>query len=258
MKHLFLGSVALLALAAAGPAAAADMRVKAPVYKAPTAMVAAHNWTGFYIGGHLGYAQSRLRISENDPDGDEDEVTTDRADGYIAGGQLGFNWQFGQWVIGLEGDLGYLGLENRALFTAPGATAPDDEFATRFALYGTATGRLGFSIDRLLAYAKGGFAFARIRHSVIDFEDAESFEFRATRTGWTAGGGFEYAFTPNWSAKLEYLYMDFGDEAGQNPFETSESIIFDNRVHTVKLGVNYRFGDFGKSPVGKGPVVTRY
>lgn len=260
MKNLCFGSVALIALVAAGSAVAADMPAKAPIYKAAPAMVAAHNWTGFYIGGHLGAAQSRLRTGESEPgDPDEDdEIPTNRDDGYIAGGQVGFNLQFGQWVVGIEGDLGYLGLENRALFTEPGATAPNDEFATKFGLYGTATARLGFSIDRLLVYAKGGFAFAKVRHSVIDFEDAESFSFRATRTGWTAGGGFEYAFTPNWSAKVEYLHMDFGDEAGSNPFEPSESVMFDNRVHTIKLGVNYRFGDFGKGPVGKGPVVSRY
>jgi opacity protein-like surface antigen len=90
-------------------ASAADLPRKAPAY-APPPPPAVHNWTGFYIGGHLGAARSKLKtgalVSEA---GEPDEITTENDTGLIAGGQLGYNWQAGQWVFGLEGDLGYLG-----------------------------------------------------------------------------------------------------------------------------------------------------
>jgi outer membrane immunogenic protein len=188
--------------------------------------------------------------------GEPDEITTENDTGLIAGGQLGYNWQAGQWVFGLEGDLGYLGTKTQAPFPPTGAT-PEDVFQTKFGLYGTATGRLGFSFDRLLVYGKGGFVFAKVNHSAIDFEDpAESVSFDKTRTGWTAGGGIEYAFTPNWSAKLEYLYMDFGDVTQPNPVDVGESILFDNTVHTVKLGINYKF-DWGRVGLNPQPLPPR-
>jgi outer membrane immunogenic protein len=241
MIRILFASAALSVLACAS-AIAAD--IPARPYKAPVMPAAPyHSWSGFYIGIHLGAARSRLKAGSIEPE-ESDEITTDHDIGVIAGGQFGVNWQAGQWVFGLEGDLGYLGLKNRATF--PVGATPEDAFQTKFGLYGTATGRLGVSFDRLLAYAKGGFAFADIDHSATDFEDpAESISFRKTRTGWTAGGGLEYAFAPNWSAKLEYLYMDFGDVTRPNPVDAGESILFDDRVHTVKLGVNYRFGNFG-------------
>jgi outer membrane immunogenic protein len=248
---------AATAIALTQMASAADLPRKAPAY-APPPPPALHNWTGFYIGGHLGAARSKLKtgalVSEA---GEPDEITTDNNNGYIAGGQLGFNWQFGQWlVLGLEGDLGYLGLENRAPFPVGGT--PEDEFRTKFGLYGTATGRLGLSFDRLLVYGKGGFVFAKVDHSATDFEDPEeSVSFDKTRTGWTAGGGLEYAFTPNWSAKIEYLYMDFGDLTRPNPGDASESILFDNRVQTVKLGINYKF-DWGRAGLNPQPLPPRW
>jgi outer membrane immunogenic protein len=244
MTRILLSAVALSVLLCAS-ARAAD--VPARVYKAPVAPppVSYHTWSGFYVGLHLGYARSRLEagaiITEA---GEPNEIATGHDDGYLAGGQLGFNWQVRQWVLGLETDLGYLGVKHQVTF--PPGGVPEDAFQTKFGFYGTVTGRLGWTFDRLLAYAKGGFVFANVRHTATDFEDpAESLSFRKTRTGWTAGGGLEYAFAPNWSAKLEYLYMDFGDVTRPNPVDAEEAILFDNRMHTVKVGVNYRFGPLG-------------
>jgi outer membrane immunogenic protein len=172
MKKILLSGVALAALFVAAPVSAADVPVRGPIYKAAPAPV--FNWTGFYVGGHIGYGF-----------GDTDLVGDD-LDGFIGGVQLGYNWQFSRnWVFGIEGDISGTDMNN-------GAFAHVDYL-------GTLRARAGYTWDRTMLYGTGGLAWNR--SSLLGFHD--------TDTGYALGLGLEWAFAPAWSAKVEYMYYNF-------------------------------------------------
>ncbi|MBX9774446.1 MAG: porin family protein [Xanthobacteraceae bacterium] len=246
-KSLFAG-VSLFAFA--GAASGADLPRRVP---APDMIPAGFSWTGFYVGGHTGIAVGRTTTGNTSPYGGFDAGIPLSYDlnpvSVFGGGQLGYNWQYGVYVLGVEADLGYLGLRETV------RPAPDDYVSVKYGWYGTVTGRLGFAYDRLLTYVKGGAAVASITNAaggltggVIDPSDYSAV--RKTRLGWTVGSGFELAFAPNWSFKSEYLYMNFGKQTSTNL--DGDSFTHKNQVHTWKVGLNYRFG--GAAPV----VVARY
>ncbi len=229
-------SLSLLgALVTATPAAfAAD--IPRPVYKAPRTVYAAYNWTGFYVGAHVGYGWSNFTGT----DLVFGDTTTSRADGFLGGFQGGYNYQIGSFLIGVEGEYSISDVKinlNDPLGLGVGeATLKNDFFAI-------AALRLGYAFDRTLIYAKGGAAWTRDKLDVNDGLGGTATG-RFNRTGWMAGGGVEYAFLGNWSAKLEYNYLKFGsiteqpDTAG-GLAATPASVKLD--THLIKLGVNYRF-----------------
>ncbi|HVY58959.1 MAG TPA: outer membrane protein [Xanthobacteraceae bacterium] len=232
-KRLLLASVATLALvAAAGSASAADLA--RPVYKAPPPMAPVFSWNGFYIGGHIGGAFER----EDATDVITGATASTDPSGFIGGGQLGFNYQFApNWVLGLEGDISGTSVDGTAdfdplVFGAPATIKDDVNF------YATLTGRLGFTVQpNWLLYVKGGAAWKDSDYTLTTGGLAEKIS--NTRTGWTVGGGLEYAFYNNWSAKLEYDFLDFGTDrldflAGPQDIKSE--------THQVKFGINYRFG----------------
>ena len=233
---------------------AADMPVKA-VAKAPALVAAPFSWTGPYLGVHCGYAWGRSTTSSSDGfDEAPPAISVPVNDsGWTCGGQAGFNWQAANWVYGVESDLGYLRLYGETLRNTPG-----DHFATaKFGWYGTLTGRIGPTWDRSMLYLKGGAAVARIRNTGGDDNpsnpDSSDFtDSNKTKWGWALGAGFEQALQPNWSWKVEYLYMDFGKTSSGN--QDGDTYEHRNKVHTVKFGLNYRFAT-GKAPA---PVVTKY
>jgi len=234
-----LASTALVAFNAA--AAAADLPVR-PV-RAP-APVAVFSWTGFYIGGHLGGAWGHKDWVAV---GGTTHIKHD-VDGFIGGGQIGFNYQVGAWVLGVEFDATWGGdLEGSSLCANPTFTC-----SSKVDWFGTVTGRLGYSWDRVLLYAKGGGAWARDKYHTFRASPASEGNGSETRSGWTVGGGLEYAFWNAWSAKLEYAFMDFGTDTVTIVNNVSGPGDFDikQRIHAVKFGINYRFG--------AGPVVARY
>jgi len=211
-------------------ASAADLGQR-PVYKAQPMQVAIYNWTGFYVGGHAGYAWGREEIRDN--------ITgvsgkTDPS-GFIGGVQAGYNWQVSQWVFGIEGDWSWANGDGTAAI--PGAIVK-----SQYNWYSTLTGRVGYAVDNTLWYVKGGAAWADADYSIGGAKVGDS------RSGWTIGGGLEYGFAPNWSAKIEYNYLDFGRDNIAAPIGVSA----DSQVHLLKGGLNYRF-DWGK-----GPVTARY
>ena len=225
-----------LALAAAtfalgvSAASAADMGQR-PVYKAqPAPIMAAYNWSGFYVGGHLGYAWA----SEEVVSGITGLTGTTDPDGFLGGAQIGFNWQTGAFVFGVEADWSWT--------NADGSTAIPFAATSEHNWYGTATARVGYAVDNWLWYVKGGAAWIDSDYTIAGVTTGD------TRTGWTVGTGLEWALGPNWSAKIEYNYMDFGSERVSAPLLVDA----DTQVHLVKLGLNYRF-DWGKAPV-----VARY
>jgi outer membrane immunogenic protein len=212
-------------------ASAADLGNR-PVYKAqPAPVMAAYNWSGFYVGGHLGYAWGReeLRDVITGVTGPSDP------DGFLGGAQIGFNWQTGAFVFGVEGDWSWT--------NADGSTAiPGAIVNSEHNWYSTLTARAGYAVDNWLWYVKGGAAWMDADYSIAGVKAGE------TRTGWTVGTGLEWALGPNWSAKIEYNYLDFGSDRIAAPI----GVDADTQAHLVKLGLNYRF-DWGK-----GPVVARY
>lgn len=225
MRKLTLAALAATGLALSAVSASAADLARRPVYKAPPPAVAAvYNWTGFYIGGHVGGAFS------------SEEATglpvgfTGKTDpsGFIGGAQVGFNWQAGNWVFGVEGDWSWSGADGS---TTVGAVP----FSSDQKWYATATGRLGYAWDRWLWYAKGGAAWMDADYTTPGFTVGD------TRTGWTIGGGVEVALAPQWSAKLEYNYLDFGKENYAFPAGIAT---VDTQVHMIKGGINYRFGAY--------------
>jgi outer membrane immunogenic protein len=244
MKRLLLASVALVALGVAVPASAADLGVRRGPAVAPIAVAPIYNWTGFYIGGHVGWAQAEHDFVDDLGFFGPTAVFSDRADGFIGGGQLGFNYQVGQWVFGVEGQFSWTDLSRTDTFGLPGVTFDRD-----INWIATVAGRLGIAFGNALIYGKGGVAFMDWS-SALTVPGFGSASVGDTETGWMVGFGLEYGFTPNWSAKIEYNFNHFEDVA--NNFFVGTGFHNDVDIHLVKFGINYRFG--GKAP----PIAARY
>lgn len=227
MRRFTLALAAAVVAVGVTGASAADLGQR-PVYKAqPAPLPVIYNWSGFYIGGHLGYGWGRDKIT--------DMVTgvtgSSDANAFLGGAQAGYNWQVGQWVFGIEGDWSWT--DAKGDVAIPGAIVN-----TKTNWYSTATGRLGYAVDNWLWYVKGGGAWADTDTAIGGVSVGK------TRSGWTIGGGVEYGLTPNWSAKLEYNYLDFGKDDIGAPI----GVRSDMQAHLLKAGLNYRF-DWGKAPV---------
>lgn len=290
MRHSTFKALATAAFAAMVVVPAASAADMAPRYtKAPPAMVEVWNWTGFYIGGNAGYSWGRSNTDVNFfdtttgapivlPPG---SITSSSFDmnGGIAGGQAGYNWQTGNYVLGVEADAQWSGERGSAAyrcaatagggvclptltFLPPGATGTNLALSESLEWFGTVRGRAGFLVTpKVLLYGTGGLAYGSIKTSgtlsgfnangvAIAFAGSSS----DTRVGWTVGAGVEAMITQNWTAKLEYLYMDLGrfnsatfTLAPAAPIGANVSSDFTD--HILRAGINYKFG---------GPVVARY
>jgi outer membrane immunogenic protein len=235
-------SVAGVALAASTAlslcsAVAADLPPAPPLSRAPVAPIAyappVYNWTGFYVGGHLGgsFADS----SWSDPfTGGKNSFNSP---GFLGGAQIGANAQFNALVVGVEGDFSWLGLKSN------GTDSIGNAINTNVNWTSTVTGRVGAAFDRLLVYGKGGVAFAGEQNGFTDLF-ANSASLNSTRVGWTAGAGLEYALGKNWSARLEYDYLGFGSQALNFTTPTTPSYASNAslNVQEIKAGMNFRFG----------------
>jgi outer membrane immunogenic protein len=228
----------------AGTALAADFR--APF--GPRPMVAPPGWTGFYAGLNAGgaFANSEIDFSlAGVPFASIDNSLR----GAIGGVQAGYNWQSGAFVFGAEADAQLSGVQGRLTAPcAPGFCGPPPlaaSYGQDVAWFATARGRVGYASPTWLIYATAGFAYGRLETDASASAGglAASFESSEDRTGWTAGGGIEVALAPNWSAKLEYLYLDFGDRslswnlAPLPPITDTAHLT----MNVVRAGVNYRF-----------------
>jgi outer membrane immunogenic protein len=246
MKRSFVVGAALTSILASS-AMAADMPTK--VYRSPPAEV--FSWSGFYIGGHLGYGSSSNDWKFLDV-GSSGSKTFNMGSGTITGAlggaQVGVNWQTGPVVLGVEADFSWADLSGETCNFALGGSFLCSSKVQRF---GTITGRIGGAFDRTLLYLKAGGAWVRDTHT-LGIVSGDTFEATTSKSkwGWTGGAGVEHAITHNWSAKLEYDFLLFGAERYTFVFPTIQSLNTDikQRVHTVKLGFNYRF-DWGR-PVG--------
>ena len=233
-KSLLLGA-AYVALAAA-PAFAADLPARGPV-KAPAMIPPVFSWTGCYIGVHVGGAF----VADSDAD----------TAGVIGGAQLGCNYQFApNFVLGIEGDFSGSSLKDDGSFlvAVPNVGVGTANASLKADWFASVTGRLGYSVDQLLFYGKGGVAFAHTKFDANGVVGGTAFSASAddTFTGWTVGAGIEWAFAPNWSTKIEYDYYDFRDQdftVTATALGNTGSATFnaDAKFHVIKAGVNYRF-----------------
>lgn len=284
LRTLALGSIASAALFATG-ALAADLPVRsaapAPIYVAPI-----FTWTGFYVGLNAGYAwgDSSVRVAPGGNwVGDPDWLAVSAAathkldmDSFTGGVQIGYNWQAGSVVFGIEADMNYLGAKESV------ANGPfNGVFAGTFSTYtsvssnwlATIRPRLGVAFDRALIYVTGGLAIADRKFtqniSYVNFTTipglpitgaggaANGGSDSGTDVGWTLGVGLEWAFSNNWSMKAEYLYVDLGDRsftsastvAGNWAISHTER---SNHLNIIRAGLNYRFGG------STSPVIARY
>ena len=248
MKKFLIAAAGLVVLNA--PALAADM-APAPVYtKAPPPpVVAVYNWTGFYIGIEGGGSWGRSK--HVDLFSGLDDTSRYDVNGGLVGGTAGYNWQAANWVFGLEGDWSWSGQKGSSIDDGP-AGSPGFSSFTKEKWLATVRGRVGYAVNNALFYATGGYAAASVGVGIT--ETSTGFVIHSatsTRSGWTGGGGIEWGFTPNWSAKIEYLYVKLENKGfaaiNLGPGFSRSNVPLDDNI--VRVGVNYRFG---------GPVVARY
>ncbi len=228
-RSLLSLSALATSLALAGPALAADMMAPAPAMGYSPAPSPINNWSGIYAGLNAGYGWGRSRLSTPGFG-----AFTVKPGGLIGGAQIGANIQLDQVVIGAEGDLQATGMRD-------GMALPGANLTGELKWFGTARGRAGVALDSFMPYVTGGLAFGK--HEFSLFGPGVAFTDSETHTGWTVGGGVEAALTDTVSLKAEYLRVDLGSETyfpGMGGTTSQGS----HRFHTVRAGVNWRFGSF--------------
>ncbi|CAM5218242.1 hypothetical protein ARD30_09685 [Bosea thiooxidans] len=192
MKKYLLASVAALGIVAAGAASAADLPSRKGPIAAPVYMPPAFTWTGFYIGANAGYGWGNVNANGWANVGD--------LDGFVGGGQIGYNYQIGQFVLGLEADLQAADLSSGDNLGLIGVKTD---------YFGTVRARLGFAVDRFMPYITGGWAYGNVKTSIPSVAFSSD---RSHTGGYAVGAGLEYAFTNNIIAGVEYLYVDLGEK----------------------------------------------
>lgn len=246
MKTLLIGSVLGTVLATSALAADLPARVAPPAVPVPL-----FTWTGFYLGAQVGAAWQQDRLSETSVCVPTCvDTATGKAAGVVGGGHAGYNWQTGPLVLGIEGDIEGTSLHHATFYPL----SFPDTFSARTLWQGSVRGRLGYAIGQILIYGTGGVAFGDIRHTYFEAISGTTESFTHGKAGWTAGGGVEYAFTQNWSARVEYRYTDFGRTSDVPGIAFPGFIEHHHETEqAVRVGVSYRFGWNAYAPV-----VARY
>ena len=243
MRNFLISTTALVALT--GAAAAADLPARA---MAPAPYVAApiFTWTGFYVGVNGGYGGDENTYPITTPLAPITATFKLTSSGGFGGGQIGYNYQFGSFVAGVEADIqgsdikGEISADASIFGVGIGASAGSD-----LRYFGTARGRIGYAFfDRAMVYATGGYAYGDTR-SFFNFNlggAAAAGSKTMNLSGYAVGAGIEYALTPNWTVKTEYLYLDFGKKSISSFAQNGiADVDIRTRAHTVKIGLNYKF-----------------
>lgn len=267
---MFVSRVALAVSAlilVTSAAMAADLPVKAPI-SAPPPPPVSYNWTGFYVGGNIGYGwgdnSATLRPS---PDAASQSYWNPafnagaapsrfgfNRSGVIGGVQVGYNYQINAWVLGVEADFQGANIDDTVNVSTARAPFVPGNFSSSQDLrwLGTIRGRMGAASDHFLVYATGGFAYGSVNYD-LNFAFANSNDFHTisttrTETGWTIGGGLEWAAWDRWSFKFEYLYVDLGNTSlvstpggRASNLATTLTEDFKNRYSIFRFGANYKF-----------------
>ncbi|MBZ6079424.1 outer membrane protein, partial [Microvirga puerhi] len=188
-------------------------------------------WTGFYVGVNAGYGWNTNNENVFVPG--IGFVDSGSNGGFVGGGQIGYNYQFNQFVVGVEGDVQYADVNrhrnNDFLFVTPGFVGANNNNNNDW--FGTVRARAGFAFDRALIYATGGFAF------------------NGDNGGWTVGGGVEYAFTNNLTAKVEGLYVNIDNGNRNDAFLLGTPVGFvggknKDEFGVIRAGLNYKFSSY--------------
>jgi outer membrane immunogenic protein len=234
MKRILLSTAAMAAaMLVVGSAHAADiagpaqMPVKAPAYVPPIYL-----WSGFYLGANLGYGWSDG--SGTITVGGRTGHLSGNADGVLGGGQIGYNWQTGAFVFGVETDFQGSGADGH--FSASVPRNPING-TTSTPWFGTIRGRLGYAVNNWLFYVTGGGAYAQ---NEVSGTAARTGHFSSSGVdwSWTAGAGIEAFVAPKWSVKAEYLYIGTPDNV---PHVSNAIVRGDTNTNIVRAGVNYHF-----------------
>lgn len=260
MKKIFLTTAAVLISASA--ASAADLAAR-PYTKAPPPIVSpVYDWTGFYVGGHVGggWADQGHTIVDDGNGGtglginplsglfpNGTALNKSHPSGVLGGVQGGFNWQFNNLVLGVEGEYSWAGLRGESRTVDLLSPNVQIRSTDRIDDIATVTGRVGYAFNNWLLYGKGGWAWARGASDGVTatpFGPYGGLSSRSSQDGWVAGAGVEWGFAPNWSAKIEYEHIDLGNKTVQVETSGLAPGVLANvstRIDTVKAGVNYRF-----------------
>jgi outer membrane immunogenic protein len=248
MKRMLIAGA--LALAATGQALAADLPPPvAPPPRAPAAYVPVaapeYNWGGIYLGVNGGYGFGYSNWTGLPPVGGVTSTTSFSTSGGLVGGTIGANFQASQFVFGIEADMDWQDI--RGIYTgAVCANIGGGNCETNSDWLGTVRGRLGFAADRFLIYGTGGGAYGNVDTGLDNVGTVSTSKF-----GWTAGGGVEYAFNDNWTAKVEYLFVDLGNTscsadcvspAGAAITGVGAPVSFYENI--VRAGINFKFNPF--------------
>jgi outer membrane immunogenic protein len=271
MKKIALAVAAVVSIMFAGAASAADLPARTYTKAPVVAPAPIFTWTGFYIGVHGGgdwfdnswtAPASALNLANGGCGTPCPRFAgSHTGSSWLAGGQAGFNYQTGMWVLGVEADGSWTDLRGSGTNLLIGAPALNNSKTDALA---TIAGRVGITANQALFYVKGGGAWAKDRFftsnplaTVGTVPPGSPLQLTGdTRWGWMVGLGVEYAFTNNWSVKAEYNHLDFGtrtETLAPQPGSGTAAFQYDVRqtVDLVKVGLNYRFG-------WAGPVVAKY
>jgi outer membrane immunogenic protein len=224
-RYLAAAFAAMISLTALGTASAADLR--RPIYKAPAYVPAYYSWTGFYLGANAGYGWGKARVDDPVFGATTDDYSVK---GALLGGTIGYNYQIGSFVLGVEADYDYSWIKGQDL----PLTLAAGGIETRNTFLATGRARIGYAFDRFLPYLTGGYAYGGLKNASAAGSETHN------RGGYTLGGGVEYAFAGNWSAKVEYLNVRLS-----NSLCTAATCFLDSdtkfRANVVRAGINYRF-----------------
>jgi outer membrane immunogenic protein len=252
MKRVHLAGICAAAFVAlVSPVHAAD----APIAKAPPPAAAAvgkgpvpiFDWSGFYVGVQGGYGWGDVDICDNGGCLRPFDIK-----GWHGGGTLGWNWQSGMWVAGIEADFSFANIDGSRL-DHPGFGCGDiDTCAADVKRFATLRGRVGPVFGSTFAYVTGGFAHARLSAALVGDNGAST----SSKSGWTWGLGLETVLAPNWTGKIEWLYLrGFDDVVASTECGAGDPCRWvDPKFHVVRIGLNYRFAT-GKAPAA--PIVTK-
>jgi len=249
MRRVLGGVIA--ALCVAGSASAADLGSPRMPVAAVAVAPAGFNWTGFYIGGHLGIASVASGYEAFTPRNAFAGFPLQGMGGtaLMGGMQVGYNYQVNSMVLGLEADLSAVGFNKNSTTALAPAAGVVPVFSRNLSWTATVAPRLGVTFGRAMLYAKAGLAVGGFS---VGHDQGPWISASATRIGWTVGTGLEYAITQSLTAKVEYNYMNFGRFRTDLAGAPAIWIIQRGDVHAVKVGVNYLFS------TGPSAVVARY
>jgi outer membrane immunogenic protein len=243
LKKQMLGGAATGAIAVAlvGPSFAADMPVKAPRAQ-PLAPPALYNWSGFYVGGHVGWGRTKFNGTWFGDSGVTDFSGGHRS-GVVGGALLGYNWQFNSFVYGLEADVSFLNWKTNTVGFSGGLAESGDQLSAKLNLLASFRGRWGIAFDRTLLYVTGGLGYAHGKIQGVDGSGPTVLDTNFSKWGGVVGGGVEYAFTNNWIGRVEGLYYFF-DESKTLIGSSDSALVQVKDAGIIRAALSYKFGPF--------------